>query len=79
MDGASVLVQACAQCHNPLLDPTLSRARFRADLQGMDRAAKDRAIQRLQLPEDDPFAMPPARLRALSAEARARAIEALRR
>lgn len=78
LDGRGVLLQACAQCHNPLLDPALSRSRFRADLEGMSRQAKDAAIARLMLPRDNPLAMPPARLRVLSPEAISQAIEALR-
>lgn len=77
--GEEVLIEACSPCHNARLDQSLSRARFRADLTGMDRAEREIAVQRLQLATDHPLAMPPARLRRLSAEARARAIEALRR
>lgn len=77
-DGASVLMSACAQCHNARLDQTLTRARFRADLQGMTRAQKDLAIARLQLPPEHPQAMPPARLRMLTSEARERALARLR-
>jgi hypothetical protein len=79
LDGESVLIAACAQCHNERLDQSLSRARFRADLEGMDRGERELAIERLQLPASDPLAMPPARLRVLTDEARQRAIEALRR
>ena len=79
MDGEAVLLQACAQCHNPRLDQALSRARFRADLVGMRRTENDLAIERLRLPESDPFVMPPSRLRVLTPEARERAVEALRR
>lgn len=78
-DGESVLLQACSQCHREPLDPTLSRARFRADLQGMDRAEKDLAIERMRLDPADPLAMPPARARTLTKEARERAIQALMR
>jgi hypothetical protein len=78
-DGAAVLREACGQCHNARLDQTLSRANFRADLEGMTRAAKDKAIERLKLPPEDPHAMPPALLRTLTPEARSRAIEALQR
>ena len=78
-DGDAVLMEACSLCHNARLDNTLTRARFQADLVGIDREEKDEAIRRLQLPTDHPQAMPPARLRALSDEARARAIEALQR
>lgn len=78
-DGEEVLLQACGQCHNDRLDQTLSRANFQADLEGMSRAAKDRAIERLKLPASDPHAMPPPLLRVLTPEARQRAIEALQR
>jgi hypothetical protein len=79
LSGEEVLLQACSTCHNPRLDQDLSRARFRADLAGVSRAEKKLAIARLELPEDDPRAMPPPRLRKLTAEARKRAIEVLRR
>lgn len=78
LSGEQVLVEACSLCHNERLDQSLSRARFRADLVGMDRQAKDLAMERLMLPQDDPRVMPPARLRTLTPEARDRAIEALR-
>jgi mono/diheme cytochrome c family protein len=77
--GEAVLLEACALCHNPRLDPSYSRARFRADLVGVSRAEKDEAIRRMLLPLNDPAAMPPPRLRVLSDGARARAIEALER
>jgi hypothetical protein len=79
LSGEAVLIQACSQCHNDRLDQTQSRARFRANLEGMSRTQKDLAIQRLSLPANDIHAMPPARLRTLSDEARKRAIEALQR
>jgi mono/diheme cytochrome c family protein len=79
VSGEDVLLQACSTCHNARLDPTLSRARFRADLAGIERAEKDVAIERLRLPPSDPHAMPPARLRALTDEARAQALDALAR
>jgi hypothetical protein len=78
-DGEAVLLEACGQCHNERLDQRLSRANFRADLEGMSRAAKDKAIERMRLPLSDPGAMPPPLLRMLTREARERAIEALRR
>jgi hypothetical protein len=79
LSGEAVLIQACSQCHNDRLDQTQSRARFRANLEGMSRTQKDLAIQRLSLPANDIHAMPPPRLRTLSDEARKRAIEALQR
>jgi mono/diheme cytochrome c family protein len=78
-DGAAVLLQACSQCHREPLDPTISRAKFRADLKGMDRHEKDLAIERLRLPPTDPLAMPPARARTLTDDARKQAVKALMR
>jgi mono/diheme cytochrome c family protein len=77
LTGTGVLMAACAQCHNERLDQSVSRARFRADLVGMSRAEKDLAITRLLLPPEHALAMPPARLRQLTPEARDRAIETL--
>jgi len=79
LSGEEVLIQACSQCHNERLNQDQSRARFRADLEGMTREEKDVAIQRLLLPRNNVHSMPPARLRILSKEARQRAIEALRK
>lgn len=79
LDGEGVLMQACAQCHNQRLDQTLSRSRFDVDLSRIDRAEKDRAIARVSLPPDDPAVMPPALLRQLSEQGRARLIELLER
>jgi mono/diheme cytochrome c family protein len=79
LSGEEVLIQACSQCHSERLNQAQSRARFRADLQGVSRAEKEHAIARLSLPPSNVHAMPPARLRVLSPEARARAIAALRR
>jgi mono/diheme cytochrome c family protein len=79
LSGEEVLIQACSQCHNERLNQQQSRARFRADLNGLSRAEKDAAIARLSLPPNSIHAMPPARLRVLSQEARERAIAALRK
>ncbi len=79
MDGEDVLNQACAQCHNRRLDQSVSRARFDVDLDGLGRAERNRAIERVLLPEDDPKHMPPARLRTLSEEAKQRLIALLKR
>lgn len=69
LTGAQILVHACGQCHNSRLDQTISRARFNAmELGSMSRAAKDKAIRRLQLPRHDRFAMPPTFFRDLSDE-----------
>jgi hypothetical protein len=76
--GPALSVQACEACHNALLDPSLSRARFDIDLTRMSRAALDLAIERLSLPEDDPLAMPPRGARTLDMAGRERLIEFLR-
>jgi hypothetical protein len=79
LDGRALLVHACAQCHNPRLDPTLTRARFDAlDVDGLPRSVKDRAIERLQRPHDDRFLMPPRLFRSLSDDEIARAVAVLR-
>lgn len=78
LDAEGVLRQACAQCHNPRLDQTLTRARFVADLAALTREQRERAIERLMLPAGDPRAMPPAHHRALTDEARQRLLDALR-
>jgi len=77
LDGEGVLRQACTQCHNDRLDQRLSRAGFNVNLAKLSRGQKDLAIARLGLPDDDPLAMPPRRLRSLSDEARTRLIDLL--
>lgn len=79
MTGEEVLMQACAQCHNGRLDPTLSRARFNVDLSKLSREQKERAISRIKLPIDHGGVMPPARFRHLSDEAKEQLIELLER
>lgn len=66
-DGAGLLVQMCQSCHNPQLDQTITRARFDVTkLATMDRAEKDKAIERLRLPATNHLQMPPARIRSLT-------------
>ena len=77
LDGEGVLLQACAQCHNDRLDQSISRADFIADLSKLDDTQRTNAMERIQLPIDDPLVMPPARFRRLSDEAKARLLEAL--
>jgi mono/diheme cytochrome c family protein len=61
-------VHACAQCHNPRLNPTLSRAQFNAlDLDGLSEEQRVRIIDRLQRADDDRYRMPPRAFRDLSA------------
>ena len=68
-NGKGILIQMCAQCHNPRLEPGISRANFDVTkLDTMDRATKDRAIKRLTLPRDAFRRMPPTRFRELTDE-----------
>ena len=76
--GREVLVQTCAQCHNPKLDQTISRAKFDVTrLDSMSRAAKDEAIKRLKLPASDRLHMPPGIMRALPDDALQAAVSEL--
>ena len=68
--GKEVLVQACAQCHNPRLDQTISRARFDVTkLDTMSPQQKAGVIARLKLPASDRRRIPPAVFRSLTDEA----------
>jgi hypothetical protein len=78
--GREVLVQTCAQCHNPKLDQTISRAKFDAtNLDAMTRAEKDLAIARLNLGSGERLRMPPANMRSLPDDARTAAIDELKK
>lgn len=80
--GASApeaLVQACASCHNDVLDQTISRARFNVDLARMSRAELDLAIARISLPATAPGVMPPPEFRKLTSEAKSKLLDYLRR
>jgi len=78
--GREVLIQTCAQCHNPNLDQSISRAKFDVTrLDTMSRAEKDLAIARLNLPSADRLKMPPAAMRSLPDDARNAAIEELKK
>jgi hypothetical protein len=56
----------CQDCHNPSVDPSLSRARFDVTrLEEMDRGEKGLAIARLRLAPTTRHHMPPLMFRAL--------------
>jgi mono/diheme cytochrome c family protein len=57
--GETLVNQACGPCHNAGLDPTLSRARFDADLSRVSTGTLELARARLALDPDDSAAMPP--------------------
>ncbi len=76
--GREVIVQTCAQCHNPKLDQTITRAKFDAmNLDSMSRAEKDLAIARLKMGSANRLRMPPVTMRSLPDDARDAAIAEL--
>lgn len=75
---AEALIQACAPCHNDVLNQTISRARFNVALSRLDARARAVAVERLTRPPSDPGVMPPAGARALPPAVRARLIAYLR-
>jgi hypothetical protein len=79
LDDRALMTAACGLCHNGRLDQTLSRARFHTDLERLSAEEKQTAIDRLSLAEEDPLAMPPRRIHAMSDAARARLVALLRK
>lgn len=78
LSGREVLVQTCAQCHNPKLDQTISRAKFDVTrLDSMTREEKDIAIARLKMGSANRLRMPPVMMRTLPDDAREAAIKFL--
>jgi len=77
LNGQQIITQACTQCHNSVLDQTISRAKFNVDLSNMSDtvggvligAARDAeielTIQRLSLPPEDVKKMPPELFKTL--------------
>lgn len=64
-----ILLQACAQCHNPRLNKNISRAKFDAvNLNSMDKEARQLAIERMRLDKKDPLLMPPVKIRQLTGD-----------
>jgi mono/diheme cytochrome c family protein len=74
---AQLLIQACATCHNDVLDQSLSRARFNVALDRLDRAELDVAIARLKAPRGAVGAMPPKDARQLDEAGLVRLIDYL--
>lgn len=75
---ADALIQACATCHNDVLDQSISRARFNVALGRMSREELELAITRLEAPRNAPGAMPPPGRRQLAAADRAALVAYLR-
>jgi hypothetical protein len=72
------LIQACGGCHNDVLDQQISRARFNIDLSRLEASELARAIERIELPSDEPGVMPPREARQLEPSVRASLLEYLR-
>jgi hypothetical protein len=80
LDGAGILTQMCARCHNGNLDQTISRARFDVTrLLSMSREEKDKAIVRMSMAPSSHEHMPPERFGTLSPAELQAAIEELRK
>jgi hypothetical protein len=75
---ADALIQACASCHNDVLDQSLSRARFNIDVSRLDRAALDLAVERIELAPGAVGAMPPREARQLDKGTHARLVAYLK-
>jgi hypothetical protein len=75
---AEALIQACGQCHNDVLDQSISRARFNIALSRMSREELELAIARIEQPAGSAGVMPPPETRQLDAAGRARLLEYLR-
>jgi hypothetical protein len=75
---AEALVQACAQCHNDVLDQSISRARFNVDLSRMSTDEIAVAVERLSLPRGAEGAMPPEGFRQVYEAKRTELVEYLR-
>ena len=67
LDGRGILTHMCQHCHNSSLDQSLTRSNFNVEeLDLLPQSVKDKAIERLQLPDDDIDKMPPQRFHSLS-------------
>ncbi len=76
--GQEVLVQACAQCHQPKRNQQLSRARFDVlQLSTLSPAERRLAVERMRLPESDVLHMPPSLTTVLTDDERDKAIGVL--
>ncbi|HET8935000.1 MAG TPA: hypothetical protein VFN67_16240 [Polyangiales bacterium] len=75
---ADTMIQACATCHNDVLDQNISRARFSVALGRMSREEIELAITRLEAPRDAVGAMPPPGRRQIAAQDRAALVTYLR-
>jgi hypothetical protein len=75
---AQALITACGQCHNDVLDQSISRARFNVALSRMSRDELELAIERMERPPEEAGAMPPLESRQLTDAVRARLITYLR-
>jgi hypothetical protein len=75
-DGAVLLRSACIRCHDRRAPSNSHRSAFQVETVTPGSAA--RAVERLQLPPDSPFVMPPVRASSLTPQARSRLLAFLR-
>jgi hypothetical protein len=75
-DGALVLRSACVRCHDHRAPSTSRRAAFQVAT--LTAASVARAVERLELPPESPFVMPPARASSLTPQARSHLLTFLR-
>lgn len=73
------LIQACASCHNDVLDQTISRARFNVNLWKLDRSEIALAVERIQRAPGSVGVMPPPEARQLDPVVRERLLDYLNR
>ena len=75
---AEALIQACGQCHNDVLDQSLSRASFTIDVSRLTEKELALAVERIERDRNATGAMPPPAARQLHPRARERLLEFLR-
>jgi len=76
--GREIINHMCAQCHNPNLDQTISRARFDVTkIDSMTDAQRSVAIARMRMPQSEIGKMPPAFMRSIPDDQLELAIQAL--
>jgi hypothetical protein len=80
LDGQTLFTNMCMQCHNSSLDQTISRARFNVEkMDQMSAAEKNAVMERLALPQDSLYVMPPSRFRTLTEDEKSLMVQYLNR
>lgn len=80
LDGKTLFANMCMQCHNSSLDQTISRARFNVEkMDQMSAAQKNAVMERLALPQESLYVMPPSRFRTLTEDEKSLMVQYLNR